>query len=145
MSISIPDFTLIENQQALQQFGEINNSISWLGFDTEFVGEKRFFTRLCLIQVITENGLFLIDPFKVKDLGVFLDMLTDPDIVKITHAGDNDYRLIHTDYGIIPRNVFDTQIAAGFVGYKYPVSFRKLVEGELNIFLSKGYAVADWE
>ena len=145
MSVAIPEFTLIEDQQAISRFGEENQSITWLGFDTEFVGEKRFFTRLCLIQVITENGLYLIDPFKVKDMQVFLDMVTDPDIIKITHAGDNDYRLLQIGYGIIPKNVFDTQIAAGYVGYNYPVSFRKLVEGELGIFLAKGYAVADWE
>ena len=72
-------------------------------------------------------------------------MLTNPEIVKITHAGDNDYRLMHANYGIIPQNVFDTQLASGFIGYKYPISFRKLVEAELDVYLSKGYAVADWE
>lgn len=114
-------------------------------FDTEFVGEKRFVTRLCLIQVTTINGNYLIDPFYLKSLDPFLDLIQDPGITKITHAGENDYRLLFNQYKITPNNIFDTQIAAGLVGYRYPISFRKLVEQELALFLKKGYAVTDWE
>ncbi|MCB0588513.1 MAG: HRDC domain-containing protein, partial [Phaeodactylibacter sp.] len=86
-----------------------------------------------------------IDPIRLGRLDPFLDLIADQKVTKITHAGDNDYRLLNNLFGIVPRNVFDTQIAAGFVGYKYPVSFRKLVEGELGVHLKKGYAVTDWE
>ena len=48
-------------------------------------------------------------------------------------------------FGIIPVNVFDTQLAAGFVGYKYPTSFQKLVDKEMGVFVPKGYTVSDWE
>lgn len=145
MAFTIPKYLLIEDEEGMQQFENENNNISWLCFDTEFVGEKRYFTSLCLIQIITTNGVYLLDSIKLKNLDYFLDLVTNPDIVKITHAGDNDYRLLHSIYGIVPKNVFDTQIAAGYLGYKYPVSFRKLVETELNTYLKKGYAVADWE
>lgn len=138
-------FLLIETPESLATFYHNNKSVPWLCFDTEFVGEKRFLTRLCLIQIATPNGNYLIDPFKVSNLDAFLELLVDPAIVKITHAGDNDYRLLHTHYSISPKNVFDTQVAAAFVGYKYPVSFKKLVENELRILLKKGYAVTDWE
>lgn len=114
-------------------------------FDTEFVGEKRFVTRICLIQVTTTHGNYLIDPFNIDDLGPFLELIQDPSIVKITHAGDNDYRLLYRQFKVLPANVFDTQIAAGLAGYKYPVSFRNLVQGELGKNLKKGYTVADWE
>jgi len=116
-----------------------------MAFDTEFVGEKRYMTTLCLIQVASEKGIFLIDPFRIKDLKPFLLLIESPDLIKITHAGDNDYRLLYNLYGITPRSVFDTQLAAGFVGYNYPTSFGKLVEGEVGIRLKKGYAVTDWE
>ncbi len=145
MSKTIPDFLLIEDQNKLQQFRRENENIGWLCFDTEFVGEKRFVTSLCLIQVKTEHGIYLIDPFKVDDLTLFLEFIEDESIKKITHAGDNDYRLLNSLFDIVPKNIFDTQIAASFVGYKYPISFRKLVEGELQINLNKGYAVTDWE
>lgn len=138
-------FVLIDDQAGLEQFRSENTSIDWLAFDTEFVGEKRFHTRICLIQVATENGNYLIDPFKIESMSPLLRFITDPGVIKVTHAGENDYRLFYANYDIVPVNTFDTQIAAGFLGYKYPISFQKLVESELNIYLKKGYAVADWE
>ena len=142
----LPDYTLIETPAQLEDFYEQHRKLDWIGFDTEFVGEKRYTTTLCLIQTISEAGLFLIDSIKLKDeLGPFLRILEDERIEKTTHAGDNDYRLLYNLYGTLPRHVFDTQIAAGFVGYNYPTSFRKLVEGETGRRLKKGYAVADWE
>ncbi len=136
---------LIENANDLEKFYHKNKSVPWMGFDTEFVGEKRYYTLICLIQIATENGFYLIDPLSVKVLTPILKMIENPAILKITHAGDNDYRLFHSYYGILPRNVFDTQIAAGFLGYKHPISFSKLVEKELKVILKKGYTVSDWE
>lgn len=138
-------FELITTKEGLEHFAQINADIEWMCFDSEFVGEKRFTTRLCLIQVATEHGLFLIDPFPLKNLGPFLKMIEDAKIVKITHAGENDYRLLYATHGTIPKNTFDTQIAAGFLGYRYPLAFKKLVETELKINLNKSFTVADWE
>lgn len=145
MAQNLPDYKLIETTSELELFYQENKDVAWLAFDTEFVGEKRYETLLCLIQVSTEHGYYLIDSLKVSDLSCFLKLIENKNIIKITHAGDNDYRLLNALYGTIPNNIFDTQLTAGFVGYKYPISFRKLVESELNIRLSKGYAVADWE
>lgn len=145
MAVDIASFQLIETQQDLADFYEQNKTVEWIGFDSEFVGEKRYYTKLCLIQVTSINGNYLIDPIALDHIQPFLDLVQDPNIIKITHAGENDYRLLHIGYDIRPANIFDTQIAAGFVGYKYPVSFRKLVESELDIPLSKAYAVTDWE
>lgn len=138
-------FELVQNQTSLERIVKANEGIEWLCFDTEFVGEKRFLTRICLIQMATINGIYLIDPFDIPSLDPFLELLEDPNIIKITHAGENDYRLLNRQYGTLPKNTFDSQIAAGFVGYRFPISFRKLVEGELGIRLAKGYSVANWE
>ncbi|MEL6863713.1 MAG: ribonuclease D [Bacteroidota bacterium] len=145
MSALTSNYTLIEDQSGLEQFFAENQEISWMGFDTEFIGEKRFYTLLCLIQVCTENGTYLLDTMKLKDIQPFLQMIQNPKIVKITHAGENDYRLLHQLYSIIPSNTFDIQLAAGFIGYKYPISFQKIVEKELGVHISKGYTVSDWE
>lgn len=118
---------------------------SWIGFDTEFVGEKTYIPVLCLIQVVTEHDIFLIDTLRIKKLDAFLDIVSDPNILKITHAGDNDYRLLHTLYQTVPQNTFDTQIAAGFVGYNYPAGFGKIVERELRVSIAKSHTVANWE
>ncbi len=118
---------------------------AWIGFDTEFVGEKTYIPVLCLIQIVAEADIYLVDTLRIKDLDGFLALLADPAILKITHAGDNDYRLLNTLYGTVPANTFDTQIAAGFVGYNYPAGFGKIVERELRITLAKSHTVADWE
>lgn len=141
----VVEFQLIETPDLLDDFFAQNKSVEWLGFDTEFVGERRFNTRLCLIQVATVHGNYLIDPFELPNLDPFLQLIDNPAIVKITHAGENDYRLLNADYGVVPKNIFDTQVAAGFAGYKYPVSFKKLVENELNIPVNKAYTVTNWE
>lgn len=138
-------YTSIETKEQLDLFYKDNKVVDWLGFDTEFVGEKRFETLLCLIQVVTTNGLYIIDPIAIDDMSPFLSLLERQDILKITHAGENDYRVFYNSYGVLPRNAFDTQIAAGFIGYTYPISFVKLVERELGINLDKTYTVADWE
>jgi len=117
----------------------------WIGFDTEFVGEKTYIPVLCLIQVVAGKDIYLIDTLRINDLRSFLDILADPEVLKITHAGDNDYRLLNTLYGTVPLNTFDTQIAAGFVGYNYPAGFGKIVERELSITLAKSHTVANWE
>lgn len=138
-------YTFIDSTSALKDFAHQNQDVDWLCFDTEFVGEKRYLTQLCLIQVATEHGNYLIDPLLVDDLTPFLSLLQDPAIRVITHAGENDYRILYHQYGILPKNTFDTQIAAAFTGYNYPVSFRRLVSSELGVKLKKSFTVADWE
>lgn len=138
-------YTFIDTSKALEAFGQENKGIEWMCFDTEFVGEKRYYTLLCVIQIKTIHGNYVIDPIKLKNIDVVLGFLADPNIVKITHAGENDYRLLSRQYDMTPTNTFDTQIAAAFLGYKYPVSFQKLVGSELGISLKKGYTVTNWE
>lgn len=144
MSSSL-DYILIETPDVLEKFYENHRNVEWLALDTEFIGERRYETLLCLIQVASPKGYFLIDPIKVKDLSLFLSLIEDKKILKLTHAGENDYRLLNQYWGTIPQNVFDTQIAAGFVGHGYPTSYAKLVEKELGFSLDKGYAATDWE
>lgn len=139
------NYKLVENQEDLKQFAADLQGIEWMAFDTEFIGEKRYYTLLCLIQVACDAGIYLIDPLELEDLTPFLQIIEDPKVCKITHAGDNDYRLLYSLYGTVPQNVFDSQIAAGFIGYRYPMSFGKLVEFETGRRLGKAYAVTDWQ
>lgn len=136
---------MIETDAALDDYIQQTKGIEWMAFDTEFIGEKRYVTLLCLIQVQCEAGNFLLDPLKIENLEPFLKQMEDPSIRKITHAGDNDYRLLNQLYGTIPQNIFDTQVAAGFIGHRYPMSFGKLIEAETGRRLGKAYAVTDWQ
>ncbi len=145
MDKKVQEYLYIDSDDALEQFRTENQGIEWLGIDTEFVGERRFVTLLCLVQVVTKNGLYIIDALNVDNLTPLLDFLVDESVLKISHAGENDYRLFNQLFGIIPKNIFDTQIAAGFLNYNYPISFSKLVGKELNVRVKKGYTVSDWE
>lgn len=145
MSQYTKNYELIDSPQALHAFVTKYPSPPWMCLDTEFIGEKRYKTLLCLIQVVIPEGAFLFDPLKLTNLKPLLNYIENPAILKITHAGDNDYRLLNELFNIIPRNIFDAQIAAGFIGYRYPVSFGKLVQDELGLKLDKGYGVTDWD
>lgn len=135
----------LDRQQDFDEAIKQVSSHEWLGFDTEFVGEKTYIPVLCLLQIVAGDDIFLVDTLKIKDLDRFLSILENPAVLKITHAGDNDYRLLNTLFGTVPKNTFDTQIAAGFSGYNYPAGFSKICERELRISLAKSHTTADWE
>jgi ribonuclease D len=135
----------IETAAQLAQFAQANQNITWLGFDTEFINEKRFYPMLCLIQVITAQGIYILDTLALPQLDPFLAMIENAQILKITHAGENDYRLLNSLYGTVPKNLFDTQIATGFISHTYPISFQNLVEKEFRVTLNKSFSVTDWE
>jgi ribonuclease D len=137
--------TLIHQQTEFDRVMQELSEGPWIGFDTEFVGERTYIPKLCLIQIVADNDIYLVDTLQVSNLDRFLDIIRDPQVLKITHAGDNDYRLLYTLYGIVPKNTFDTQISAGFVGYNYPAGFGRIVEKEVRVTLAKSHTVADWE
>jgi ribonuclease D len=112
--------------------------------DTEFVGEDSYHPRLCLIQVATEAGLFLIDPLSVGPLDSFWRLVVDPDNLVVVHAGREEVRLCQLWIGSPPANLFDLQIAAGLVGLNYPLSHGKLVDQVLGIYISKGETLTEW-
>src|SRR5262249_4070347 len=115
-----------------------------LGLDTEFVGEDSFHPRLCLVQVATDDTLFLIDPFTVGPLEAFWNVVVDPANLVVVHAGREEVRLCHLWSGKVPGNLFDLQIAAGLVGHAYPLGHGPLVREVLGVQLSKGETLTEW-
>ncbi len=140
------EYQLIDNKKLLIEIcQEIETKSDWIGFDTEFIGERRYMPLLCLIQISSEIGLFIIDSLKIKNLEALSKILENPNILKITHAGSNDYHIFNQLFGTLPQNVIDVQIASGFVGDGYPSSFQKLVNKYLKVKLSKTQTVSDWQ
>ncbi len=140
------DYTLIKNYQDLEHYcKEISEKSDWIGFDTEFIGEKRYTPLLCLVQISSEIGNFLIDSLEIDNLSPLCRLFEDESILKITHAGENDYQLFYRLFGVLPRNVVDVQIAVGFIGDGYPSSFQKIVQKYLKVKLSKSQTVTDWK
>ncbi len=114
-------------------------------FDTEFIGESTYEPVLCLIQVSTKERVELIDPFAVGDLMPLWQLLADPAIEKIVHAGDQDLEIVWLGSGLTSQNVFDTQIAAGFVGTGYPLAYWRLVEQYCGVELGKTQTYSAWD
>ncbi len=136
--------SFIDSQNAFEEFLQLHQDIDWIGFDTEFIGEHRLIPLLCLIQISSKHGIFLIDTIAIEDISGLLEWMEDPNILKLTHAGNNDYALLYALYNTHPKNVFDVQIAAGFLGYPYPVGFQKMIKEELGQTIGKAAGVTDW-
>src|SRR3954462_8906644 len=113
-------------------------------FDTEFVSEETFEPVLCLIQVATRDRLAVIDPLAIRDLSPFWDVVIDPAIEVVMHAASEDLRICRFKTGTVPRRVFDVQIAAGLVGFGYPLSLVNLIGQALRITVSGGETRTDW-
>lgn len=113
-------------------------------FDTEFVSEDTFEPVLCLIQVSTREQNAVIDPFQVGDLSAFWDVVTDPSVEVVMHAASEDLRICHLRAGKLPQGVFDVQLAAGFIGFSYPLSLVNLVGHVLGVSLAGSETRTDW-
>lgn len=113
-------------------------------FDTEFVSEDTFEPQLCLIQVATPERLAVIDPLGVPDLAPFWDVVIDPSVEVVMHAAGEDLRICRFQTGTVPTRVFDVQIAAGLVGFGYPLSLGNLVYQCLQVAVAGGETRTDW-
>ena len=115
-----------------------------IGFDTEFVGEDTYEPSLCLIQISTSAALYLIDPLSAGSLDGFWRLLLDASRTVVVHAGREEIRMARRLGGAAPTNWFDLQIAAGLVGYSYPMGHGALVRELLGIQLSKAETLTEW-
>ena len=115
-----------------------------LGLDTEFLRERTYFAKLCLVQVATPRAITLIDPLAGCDLTPLAEVLADPEVEVILHAGRQDLQIMHELSGLAPRNVFDVQVAAAFAGYGASLAYGRLVEETVGAKLAKAESYTDW-
>ena len=113
-------------------------------FDTEFVMEDRYEAEVCLVQIATEHAVAIIDPFDGFDLAPVWELVADPKVETIVHAGLEDLGLCVQHTSKAPRNIFDVQVAAGLVGLEYPLSLQRLVQAILSVRLHKSKTLTDW-
>jgi ribonuclease D len=109
--------------------------------DTEFHGERTYWPRLALVQIAWSSGIALIDPLTV-DVAPFGEILRGPGVM-VAHAAEQDLAILVRACGDPPTQLFDTQIASGFIGLGAP-SLASLVERLLGVKLAKGDRLTDW-
>jgi ribonuclease D len=114
-------------------------------FDTEFIGEDTYYPQTCLIQVANTNRVALIDPFAIKDLTPLHDLITDPAITTILHSASQDLEPVARQFGKAPGAIFDTQLAAGLVGYPWPISLTKIIEAILHHDVGGHFTFSQWD
>jgi ribonuclease D len=114
------------------------------GLDTEFVGEKNYHPQLCLVQIATEDALYLLDPLTVGSLDAFWHIVVSPRSEVIVHAGREEARLCYLACGKMPTNIVDLQLAAGLAGLAYPLGHGALVKEVLGVALAKGETLTEW-
>ena len=115
------------------------------GIDTEFVSEGRYRPLLCLVQVAVGDRIELLDPIAGFDHEPLAEVLADPDVEVVLHAGSQDVAILRRAWGVVPRNVFDTQIAAGFAGFSAQAGYANLLQAALGVRLHKSAGFTRWD
>jgi ribonuclease D len=109
--------------------------------DTEFHRERTYYPKVALVQLAVDDLIALVDPLAV-DVEP-LAALLDSDATAVLHASQQDLEVLQRGCNTVPRHLFDTQLAAGFVGYSSP-ALTNLLSSELSIRLPKGDRLTDW-
>lgn len=115
-----------------------------LAYDSEFITERSYHPRLCLVQVASPSMLALIDPLAGFDITPFWELLADAGVTKVVHAGESDIEPVVRHLRRPAANVFDTQIGAGLVGLPYPMSLKNLVLELTGVNLGRDLGFSDW-
>ncbi|MDO4539050.1 MAG: ribonuclease D [Coriobacteriales bacterium] len=134
----------ISTSDELEAFCERARSHAVLAVDTEFLRERTYHPRLCLIQVATHDEAVAIDPLLIDDLSPLVQLLTDSSKTKVFHACGQDLEAIYAAMGCMPEPVFDTQLAAAFLGHRMQLGYAALVKSYENVRLDKADGLTDW-
>lgn len=137
----------ITNRHALEALCDRLKASSRLALDTEFVGEDSFVPKLELIQVASQDVAAVIDFPAVQaegSLAPFWELICDPNIEKVVHAGRQDLDLFALHAGQVPKPFFDTQIAAAMLGFGAQVAYANLVQRIQGTKLAKAHTFTNW-
>ena len=100
----------IEDQEALEAFVERARRSSVLAIDTEFLREKTYYARLCLIQFATDDEVAVVDPFCMEDLHVLAPLLEDAGVMKVLHSGGQDLEILWPELGVLPQPLSHAEV-----------------------------------
>jgi ribonuclease D len=134
----------VDTQTGLERLGASLAQQPWIALDTEFVRERTYYGRLCLLQLAVPGLVACVDPVALADLGPLMDIIYDAGVTKIMHAARQDLELLADLRGAPPDNVFDTQVAAALCGHGEQVGYGPLVDTLLGVKLPKAHTRTDW-
>ncbi len=138
--------SLITTTNALAKACKVLAKNDYLTIDTEFLRERTYYPKLCLVQLAGPG----IDPVAVDplakgiDLKPLYDLMADKSVIKVFHAARQDLEIFYNLTGTIPTPLFDTQVAAMVCGYGEQVGYGPLVQDICNVQIDKGAQFTDW-
>ncbi len=134
----------VDTPEALTQLCQQLQGSEWLALDTEFIREKTYYPKLCLVQVSNGEVAACVDPIALKDIQPLLDVLFNGTILKVFHAARQDVEIFLHDWHKLPLPIFDTQPAASLLGHGDQIGYARLVQQVLDIDLAKDQSRTDW-
>jgi ribonuclease D len=136
---------LITTQASLDQFCEQLQSADFITVDTEFIRERTYYPRLCLLQLAGLDAAACIDPLADGlNLQPVFNLLLNPNILKVFHAGRQDMEIFYNLMGQLPTPVTDTQIMAMVCGFGESVSYENLASKLVKAKIDKSSRFTDW-
>lgn len=139
----MPDAIWVDAGAELSGLAAVLKAETSIGIDTEFLRERTFFPKLCLLQIEAGGRIWCVDTLKVGPLGPLMEVFTAA-VPKLLHAARQDLEALYLDGGKIVTPVFDTQIAAACAGLKPQIGYAELVKTLLDVTLAKGQTRTDW-
>lgn len=137
--------TLITTTEDLDAFCRRLRNADYITVDTEFMREKTFWPKLCLVQIAGPEEAAAVDPLAEGiDLAPLFELLDDPDVLKVFHAARQDVEIFHHLTGRIPAPLFDTQVAAMVCGFGESVGYETLISKLAGARVDKSSRFTDW-
>ena len=127
------------------RLAQLAREVGRLGLDTEFMPEGRYKPLLCLIQIAVGDEIAVLDPLEGFDHGPLAEVLADPAVEILVHAGRQDVAILRREWSTTFTNVFDTQVAAGFAGFSAQAGYNGLLHDVLRIRLPKTASFTRWD
>ncbi|MBP7190682.1 MAG: ribonuclease D [Rickettsiaceae bacterium] len=136
---------LITNQNDLEGLCQKLTNASSIALDTEFVRKNTYYAKLSIVQIGTMEGESYIIDATTVDMAIFNEkILQNPKIVKIIHAPQQDFEIFFYLFKEIPVNVFDSQTAAKFSGFRAHISYADLCKSICTVEIDKTYQAYNW-
>ena len=137
--------SVITTSEDLKTLCDRLSKSKYVTVDTEFLRDKTYYSKLCLIQIADDNEYHAIDTLAGGiDLNPFYDLMVNESVVKVFHAAKQDIEIFVNMAGIVPKPLFDSQIAAMVCGFGDSIGYEKLVLSLCNAQLDKSTRFTDW-
>ena len=138
------DFIYVDTQDCLKNAAKHWEKAKELGIDLECENNLHHYgVYITLIQISDKNHNWLVDVLRLKDFGPLIKIFKNPNIQKIFHDVGFDLRIIKKQFGVVPKNIFDTLFAAALLD-KEVLNLGDLLEHYFNIKKEKKFQMADW-